>query len=166
MVKAGDDTVRVDRCGYKGTDQTDKGIHMNVDLFLQGDMTSGLQVLQFKDGKKYEVNNPSNMMCFLLSFISLLFVVLFFIGDICISQVYLWYRIIFVVHVVIHACDAMVRECWTQHQITILQIILPTNTKVVIEVSNVKRGKFINVVIQASSYDFGYTEGRLFSPPF
>ena len=56
VVKAGDDTVRVDRCGYKGTDQTDKGIHMNVDLFLQGDMTSGLQVLQFKDGKKYEVN--------------------------------------------------------------------------------------------------------------
>ena len=44
--------------------QIDKGIHMNVDLFLQGDMTSGLQVLQFKDGKKYEVNNPSHMMCF------------------------------------------------------------------------------------------------------
>ena len=35
------------------------------------------------------------------------------------------------------------------------QVILPTGTKVVIVVDS----KYINVVIQASSYDFGYTEG-------
>ena len=55
VVKAGDDTVRVDRCGREA-DKNGKDNPLEVDLFLQGEMTSGLQVLQFNDGRKYEVN--------------------------------------------------------------------------------------------------------------
>ncbi|XP_035827995.1 uncharacterized protein LOC118477191 [Aplysia californica] len=87
VVRAGDDTIRVDRCGRE-KDQNGKESPLDVGLYLRGQMTSGLSIVQYNDGKKYE-------------------------------------------------------------------IFLPSNTKVVVVVDS----KYINVVIQASSFDFGNTEG-------
>jgi hypothetical protein len=87
VVKAGDDTVRIDRCGKEG-EQNGKKNPLAVDMFLQREMTTGLSVAQFSDGKKYEIT-------------------------------------------------------------------LPSSTKVVVRVDS----KYLNIIIQASSYDFGKTEG-------
>ena len=54
VVQAGDDTVRIDRCG-KEADKNGKDNPLEVNMFRQGEVTFGLHVLQYNDGKKYEV---------------------------------------------------------------------------------------------------------------
>ncbi|BFZ01819.1 hypothetical protein BsWGS_04858 [Bradybaena similaris] len=62
VARAGDDIVRIDRCGPAIGDYR-RRTPLKVQMFLNGNMTQGLKVARYNDGKKYEVRQLSAQTC-------------------------------------------------------------------------------------------------------
>ena len=54
-VKSGDDVILLDKCG-PSADSTKQPL--SVDIYYNGDITSGTKIFRFLEGKRYEVHLP------------------------------------------------------------------------------------------------------------